>query len=63
MKNMTELRDELAAVFESLKTGDIKGKDAKEMNNAAGKIIASTKVQLEYFALRKETPDIPFLAE
>jgi hypothetical protein len=31
------------------------------MNNSAGKIINSLKVELEYFALRKEKPNIPFL--
>jgi hypothetical protein len=32
------------------------------VNNTAGKIIASAKVQLAYAALKGERPDIPFLA-
>tara|TARA_R100000808_G_C2096281_1_gene114891 strand:- start:117 stop:305 length:189 start_codon:yes stop_codon:yes gene_type:complete len=60
MKNMTELRDELGKVFDRLEAGDLSTKIAAEMNNSAGKMINSVKVQLEYAALRKETPRIPF---
>lgn len=63
MKNMTELRDELSSVFQQLKAGEIAPKEAAELNNCAGKIINSTKVELEYFALKKETPFIPFLEQ
>jgi len=31
------------------------------MNNTAGKIINAQKVLLEYAALTKTTPDVPFL--
>jgi len=61
MKTATQLRDELLVVFDQLQSGAIKPKDAKELANVAGKIINSAKVQLEYHALRKTTPDIPFL--
>lgn len=61
MKTVTTLRDELAEVFDQLKSGTIKPKDAGELANVAGKMINSAKVQLEYYALRKETPNIPFL--
>lgn len=62
MKNIHEVRDELASVYQGLKNGDIKHHDAAEMNNSLGKIIGSLKVELEYYALRKEAPNIPFLA-
>ena len=62
MKNITELRDELAAVFIGLKTGTLEAKQAVEMNNAAGKIINTVKVQLEYAHMRKEAPNIPFMS-
>jgi hypothetical protein len=62
MKNVNELRDQLAEVFNGLKTGAIKHKDAAELANLAGKMINSAKVQVEYYALRKETPDIAFLS-
>lgn len=61
MKTVTALRDELAVVFDDLKSGVIKPKEAGELANVAGKMINSAKVQLEYYALRKETPTIAFL--
>ena len=61
MKNVSELRDQLSQVFTQLRNGDIKHKEAGELANIAGKMINSAKVQLEYYALAKQTPDIPFL--
>lgn len=61
MKNCDELRAELAMTFERLKAGEIKPGEAAELANLAGKMIASAKVQVEYFALRKESPRIKFL--
>ncbi len=61
MKNAEELRDELAQTFSQLKSGAIKPSEAAELANIAGKMIASAKVQVEYFALRKESPRIKFL--
>jgi hypothetical protein len=61
MKNVTQLRNELAEVFDQLMAGAIKPKEAGELANVAGKMINSAKVQLEYYALRKETPTIEFL--
>ena len=60
MKNIKELRIELSQVFMDLKAGKLDVKAAAEMNNAAGKIINTVKVQLEYAAL-KEKPNIDFL--
>jgi hypothetical protein len=61
VKNAEELRDELAQTFAQLKVGAIKPSEAAELANLAGKMIASAKVQVEYFALRKESPRIKFL--
>lgn len=61
MKNVEELRAELAAVFKDLRNGAVKPKEAAELANLAGKMINSAKVQLEYSALRKESPSIDFL--
>lgn len=61
MNTIAKLRDELSIVFTELKTGELKPKVATEMNNAAGKIINTVKVQLEYASLRKEKPVIPYL--
>jgi hypothetical protein len=61
MQNINELREELSMVFEGLKNGSIKPGEAAEMSNVAGKMINSAKVQIEYYALRKEQPTINFL--
>ena len=62
MKNMNELRNELSEVFAGLRNGSIQPSEAAEMSNVAGKMINSAKVQIEYYALRKEQPTINFLA-
>ncbi len=62
MKNVIELRQELINIFDDIKSQKIKGSDAKEMVNTAGKIIGTVKLQLEYAGLRKETPAIEFLS-
>lgn len=61
MKNCDELRAELAMTFERLKAGEIKPGEAAELANLAGKMIGSAKVQVEYYALRKESPRIEWL--
>ena len=61
MKNAEELRDELAQTFAQLKAGEIKSSEAAELANLAGKMIGSAKVQVEYYALRKEQPRIEWL--
>ncbi|HEY8355264.1 MAG TPA: hypothetical protein VIK69_09655 [Methylophilaceae bacterium] len=63
MNTASELRAELAQVFAKLKAGEIKPGEAAELANLAGKMIASAKVQLEYYALRKESPEIGFLKD
>lgn len=61
MTTITDIREDLIAVFNKLRDGTMEAKDAFEINNTAGKIISSAKVQLAYAALRGEKPDIPFL--
>ena len=61
MKNVTELREQLSQVFTELRNGGVKHSDAAELANLAGKMINSAKVQVEYYALRKEVPHIAFL--
>lgn len=61
MNNVDELRGQLADVFAKLRAGVIKPSEAAELANLAGKMIASAKVQVEYYALRKEAPSISFL--
>jgi hypothetical protein len=61
VQTVVDLRNELLDVFHGLRDGTLSAKEAKEMNNAAGKIINSVKVELEYAHLREEKPEIPFL--
>lgn len=61
MLNAEELRMKLSEVFEGLRAGSIKPGEASELANLAGKMINSAKVQVEYYALRKEAPNIEFL--
>lgn len=62
MTTITDIRDQLVEVFNGLRDGTIEPKAAIEVNNTAGKIIGTAKVQLAYHALRGESPHIPFLA-
>lgn len=61
MKSIKELRDNLATLFDQIKSGETDVKHAAEMNNTAGKIINSLRVELEYAELRKITPSISFM--
>ena len=58
---MTELRDDLLELYGNIGTGNVDLVVAKEKSNAAGKIIKSASVQLEYAIARKEKPRIPFM--
>lgn len=61
MENIKDLRDELLSVFTALKNGTIKNKDAKELVNAGGKIILTSKVQMDYQKLQGYKGKIKFL--
>ena len=51
MKNIEQLISMQSKVFEDLASGSIDRLDAKELTNAAGKIINAARVKLEYNAL------------
>lgn len=53
MKNIVQLREQLATLFDDIKNGAVDVKVATEMNNTAGKIISSCKVELEYAQLKQ----------
>ena len=61
MTTITDIRDQLIDVFNGLRAGTIDPKEAVEINNTAGKIINTAKVQIAYSALRGGAPVIPFL--
>ncbi len=62
-KDITELRDQLLEQFELLKNDPRRMLQTRELTNAAGKVVATIKCQLEYALLKGEEPDIPFLGE
>ena len=61
MKNITELRANLADNYESMKAKTMDLKMGKELANTAGKIINSLKVELEYNSMMDIKKEIPFL--
>lgn len=63
MKNVHELRSALAECFEKTKVGEMDPKLLGELNNTAGKMIASARTQVEYAVVRKISQAIPFLDE
>lgn len=61
MKTISDVRDQLSEIFNELRGGEIKPNEADSLANIAGKMIASAKVQLDYYALTKTKPEIHFL--
>ena len=61
MNNIKELREELVTIFDELKEDNIDYKKAKEITNIAGKIIQSTKVEIDYAKLNRTKKKIDFL--
>ena len=59
--NITELRKQLCRTLIELKTGKCDVATACEVNNAAGKIVNTAKLEMEYAKARKETPSIAFM--
>lgn len=62
-KDITELRDQLLEQFELLKNDPRRMLQTRELTNAAGKVVATIKCQLEYSLLKGEQPEIPFLGK
>ncbi len=60
-KSIEELRQGLLDAYEWVKTDPRRANQVKEMTNAAGKIIGTLKVELEYAMLRGNKPLIEFL--
>jgi hypothetical protein len=51
-----DLRTGLAEIWDDLRSGKIKAREAKEFSNIAGKIISSAKLDIEYIRLCHTTP-------
>ena len=61
MQNITELRTSLADNYTKMKAGKMGLNVGKELSNAAGKIINTLKVELEYNSMLGIKEKIPFL--
>jgi hypothetical protein len=61
MQNIRELRQSLAENYDLIKANIMPVKTGKELNNAAGKIINSLKVELEYNQFMENRRKIDFL--
>ena len=61
MKNLAELREQLALNIKQLRSGELDRKAADSITNACGKILASLRDELAYYRDRDEEPTIEFL--
>ncbi len=61
--NVVEMRTELLDVFVELREGTIELPIAQELNNTAGKVLNTIKVELAKAALCGEKPVIGFLGD
>ena len=59
--NITQLRNELIKNFEDIKTDKINTKIAIAMNNTAGKILQTARIELDYTKHVKNKKKIKFL--
>lgn len=59
--NIEDLREELAKTIERVKNEPRFVPQAIEINNAAGKMISSAKIQTEYMRMIKKPAEIAFL--
>lgn len=61
MENVKELRQEMISVFKDIKEDKIALKKAKELTNAAGKVLLTAKLQIMYNQLMDRKEKIDFL--
>lgn len=62
MKNIQQLRSELADNFNKLKSGELEVPEAAEMNNTAGKIIQTVAMELKQSEIIQSKKAVPFLS-
>jgi hypothetical protein len=61
VNDINDIRRELVKAFGGLVNNTVQPKEITELNNTAGKIVSTIKVQLLYCQLRGERPEIDFL--
>ncbi len=60
---MSELRNELLKLYADIRNGDVDLHEAAELNNTAGKIINSVKIEGEIMGILKKDPQTKFITE
>jgi predicted nucleotidyltransferase len=60
--NNNELRRDLLEAYELLKADPRRLNQVAELANTAGKVIAATKLEIEYQLYRKKVKDFPAIA-
>lgn len=63
INNIHELRADLLEAYEELRKDPRRVNQAKESANLAGKILGTLSAEMEYAAMRKEQPEIPFMGK
>lgn len=61
-QNINQLITELSEAYDSVKRDPRRANQVKEMANTAGKIIQACAVTIEYAHMRRERPELPFMA-
>lgn len=61
MENIRELRKSLADNYDKIEKGEMTLRKGKELTNAAGKIVSTLKVELDYNKFMDIKKNIPFL--
>jgi hypothetical protein len=61
MKNINEVLEAACKVFTDLREGTLSGKEAKEMNNALGKVIAVVNTKIKYGTKGNQVAKIAFM--
>lgn len=61
--NITELRRALCETIAGVREGTTNPDAAEAVSNAAGKIVGSLRVELEYRRMRNEVPQLAFMGD
>lgn len=61
--NLEKLRGMLAEQMDKLRAGNADVKNVNAMVNAAGKVIASVRLELDYAKMIGITPSVPFMLQ
>lgn len=61
--NLKDINIVLSEQINGLRSGDITVSSANAIANSVGKMFTGVKLQMEYYRVTGQTPEIPFLSE